>query len=66
MLIYEYKVSSYLWTRHGKQVINIGGRAVEIITQMFINGFLNGPIPASFLFIFILFSLQFQYKLKKA
>ena len=28
--------------------------------------FLNGPIPASFLFIFVLFSLQFQYKLKKA
>ena len=26
----------------------------------------NGPIPASFLFIFALFSLQFQYKLKKA
>ena len=26
----------------------------------------NGPIPASFLFIFVLFSLQFQYKLKKA
>ena len=26
----------------------------------------NGPIPASFLFIFVLFSLQFQkYKLKK-
>ena len=29
-------------------------------------GFFNGPIPASFLFIFVLFSLQFQYKLKKA
>ena len=26
----------------------------------------NGPIRASFLFIFILFLLQFQYKLKKA
>ena len=28
--------------------------------------FKNGPIPASLLFIFILFSLQYQYKLKKA
>ena len=26
----------------------------------------NGQIPASFCFIFILFLLQFQYKLKKA
>ena len=26
----------------------------------------NGPIPASFLFIFVRFSLQFQYKLKKS
>ena len=26
----------------------------------------NGPIRASFLFIFVLFSLQFQYKLEKA
>ena len=25
----------------------------------------NGPIPASFCFIFVLFSLQFQHKLKK-
>ena len=28
--------------------------------------FKNGPIPASFCFIFVLFSLQFQYKLKKS
>ena len=26
----------------------------------------NGPIPATFWFIFVLFSLQFQYKLEKA
>ena len=35
-------------------------------TNIQASGFLkNGPIPASFLFIFVLFLLQFQYKLKK-
>ena len=35
---------------------------VKDIQKLF---FLNGPFPASFLFIFVPFSLQFQYKLKK-
>ena len=40
--------------------------ALPTVIQHLPNFFKYGPIPASFLFIFVLFTSQINYKLKKA
>ena len=47
------------------QILFVDGLAPDCSTIHLRLLFKNGPIPASFLFIFVLFLLQFQYKLKK-